>query len=39
MADVSVKMGVSGISQFRSEITQAQASVKSRPSRAGGLKF
>jgi len=28
MADVSVKMGVSGISQFRSEITQAQASVK-----------
>ena len=28
MADVSVKMGVSGISQFRSEINQAQASVK-----------
>lgn len=28
MADVSVKMGVSGISQFKSEITQAQARVK-----------
>ena len=28
MADVSVKMGVSGISQFKSAMTQAQASVK-----------
>lgn len=29
MADVSVKMGVSGISQFKQGINQAQASVKS----------
>lgn len=29
MADVSVKMGVSGISQFKQGMTQAQASVKS----------
>lgn len=28
MADVSVKMGVSGIGQFRSEISQAQSAVK-----------